>query len=675
MTRPDRKRDIRQARARIESLREEIRYHNKRYYVLNDPVISDREFDRLMAELAELEARYPALITPDSPTQRVGGEPSKEFPTVVHAVPMLSLTNTYSGEEVEAFDARVRRALDLDRVAYVAELKIDGVAVSLRYEGGVLVQGSTRGDGTRGDDITPNLRTIKSIPLRLSTADSDLLDIEVRGEVYLSRAAFKELNEVRRKEGEPLFANPRNAAAGSLKLLDSRLVAQRQLEICTYGVGEASAARLTTHVDVLSALKDIGLRVGEHWERCEGPGEVLRYCEVWAERKGGLPYDIDGVVVKVDDLDSRRLLGSTTKSPRWAIAYKFPAEEAMTTIIDIVAQVGRTGIVTPVAVLEPVEVSGSTVSRATLHNIDEIKRKDIRVGDVVAIEKGGEVIPKVNRVIVERRTGKEQPFSMPGKCPSCKGRLVRHEGEVAVRCENVACPAQVRGRILHFASRNAMDIEGLGPALVDQLVEGGLAKDFSDLYRLKLEELSGLERMGKKSAGNLLREIERSKEVSFTRLLFAIGIRQVGLHAAGILAERFGSLDGLASATREELEASEGIGPTIAASIISFFESPENRAVLAGLREAGVNPVQDTAPRRRPLAGKTFVITGTLEGYARDDARQRLVDLGARVTSSVSEKTDFLVVGANPGSKLKKARALGVQIIDEAEFRRLIGDR
>lgn len=662
------------ARARIEDLREEIRYHNKRYHVLNDPVISDYEFDQLVAELVELERQYPRLVTPDSPTQRVGGEPSREFPTVVHQVPMLSLANTYSAEEVTAFDARVRRSLGVREVGYVAELKIDGVAVSLRYEKGILVQGSTRGDGTRGDDITPNLRTIRQIPLRLSTADPGLLDVEVRGEVYLSRAAFAELNAVRAEEGESLFANPRNAAAGSLKLLDPRLAAERRLEIFAYGLAEAPPERVATHVDVLNTLREIGMRVGEHWEHCEGPEEVLRYCEKWEKGRSELSYDIDGVVVKVNALEYRRHLGATTTSPRWAIAYKFPSVEVTTRIVGIVAQVGRTGVVTPVAILDPVEVSGSTVSRATLHNIDEIRRKDIRIGDVVAIEKGGEVIPKVNRVIVERRSGNEHPFSMPKKCPSCGSRLAQHEGEVAIRCENVACTAQLRGRILHFAGRNGMNIEGLGHAIVNQLVERGLTRDFGDLYSLEKEDLLGLERMGEKSADNLLREIEKSKEVAFERVLYALGIRQVGFHAARLLAERFGSLERLQAAAPEELEAVEGVGPTIAESVRAFFENRENREVLRRLREAGVTLAHKARRGAQPLAGKAFVLTGRLEGYTREAARQRLTGLGARVTSSVSEKTDYLVAGADSGSKLEKAKRLGVAVLDEAEFRKLVGD-
>jgi DNA ligase (NAD+) len=674
MARRRSRKGIEQARARIEDLREEIRYHNKRYYVLNDPVISDCEYDQLVAELIELERQYPTLVTPDSPTRRVGGEPSREFPTVVHRVPMLSLANTYSAEEMSRFDARVRRSLSAQEVGYVAELKIDGVAVSLRYEKGVLVQGSTRGDGMRGDDITPNLRTIRQIPLRLSTADPGLLDIEVRGEVYLSRRAFTELNAARAEQGESLFANPRNAAAGSLKLLDPRLVAERRLEIFAYGLAQAPPERLATHVDVLGALEEIGMRVGEHWEFCEGPEEVLRYCEEWEERRSQLAYDIDGVVIKVNALEYRRQLGATTTSPRWAIAYKFPSVEVTTKIVDIVAQVGRTGVVTPVAVLDPVEVSGSTVSRATLHNIDEIRRKDIRVGDVVAIEKGGEVIPKVNRVIVERRTGEERPFSMPKKCPSCGSRLARHEGEVAIRCENVACPAQLRGRILHFASRNGMNIEGVGHAIVDQLVERGLTGDFADLYSLEKADLIELERMGEKSADNLLREIEKSREVPFERVLYALGIQQVGFHAARLLAERFGSLKRLEAATPEELEAVEGIGPTIAGSVRAFFENRENREVLRRLKEAGVALAQVARRGARPLAGQTFVLTGRLEGYTREAARQRLRGLGARVTSSVSEKTDYLVAGADAGSKLETAKRLGVRVLDEAEFRRLVGD-
>ncbi|MGE5588778.1 MAG: NAD-dependent DNA ligase LigA [Clostridia bacterium] len=671
--------ELRAVEERIRKLRDEIEFHNHRYYVLDDPVISDSEYDALMRELVELEAQYPELVTPDSPTQRVGAAPAEAFAAVVHRAPMMSLANVYSVEEIRAFDARVRRALGGEPVEYVAELKIDGLAVSLTYEDGRFVRGATRGDGTTGEDVTHNLRTIRSIPMRLRLDRP--ISIDVRGEVYMIRREFHRLNEKRRAAGEQLFANPRNAAAGSLRQLDPKVTAARPLDIFVYGIGYVSGAGSAapeTHLEALGLLREAGFRTNPNTRLCRTVDEVVDYCAYWGERRDTLDYEIDGVVVKVNSLAQQERLGATARSPRWAVAYKFPARQAMTMVRDIIVQVGRTGTLTPVAVLDPVELAGSTVSRATLHNEDIIKAKDIRVGDTVVVEKGGDVIPEVVKVVADRRTGAEREFRMPEKCPECGADVVRLEGEAASRCVGgMGCPAQVRETILHFASRDAMDIEGMGPSLVAQLLESGLVKTVADIYDLKLDDIARLERMGKKSAENLLRAIEGSKDRPLHRLVFALGIRHVGERSARDLAERFGTMDRLAAATYEELTGVPDVGPKVAESVLSFFREPRNREILRRLAEAGVNMKETekaVTPRESPLAGKTVVLTGTLERFTRKEAEEAVLARGGHVSSSVSRKTDYVVVGKDPGSKYDKARELGVTILDEHEFEALLGE-
>ena len=662
------------AKDRIEKLRREIQKHDYLYYVRNEPLISDYEYDMLLKELVALEKKHPEHITPDSPTQRVGGEPTEEFPTVVHPVRMLSLDNTYSPDELRDFHRRVIESLPRQKIEYVTELKIDGVAVSLRYEGGVFVQGATRGDGVRGDDITPNLKTIRSIPLRLLSDDPRLMNIEVRGEIYLPKATFQKLNVEREKTGERPFANPRNAAAGSLKLQDPQHVAQRGLDIFVYTL--TSGPEDETHYERLRLMSRSGLRVNPHYTLCQSIDEVLKSCDVWEEKRHDLDYETDGMVIKVNSLMQQRELGSTAKSPRWMVAYKFPTEEAITVLRNIQLQVGRTGTVTPVAVLEPVQLLGTTISRATLHNFDEIKRKDIRIGDYVVLEKGGEVIPKVIKVVKEKRSKGTRRFVVPTCCPVCRGPLVHLPEEVALRCENVDCPAQLKRRLQHFASRRAMDIEGLGPALLEQLVEQHLVQDYGDLYSLTQNDLISLERMAKKSAQNVLRAIAESRENSLYRLIFGLGIRHVGMNAARVLETVFSSLDDLVKARQEELEKIDELGPTMAASIVAFFKNERTLSVLEKLRRAGVH-FQGKKPTERervsPLTGKTFVLTGTLKEYTRDEAGELIRSLGGKVSSSVSSKTDYVIAGENPGSKLDKAKALRLATLNEDELKKLLG--
>lgn len=663
------------ARARIEELRELIRYHDLRYYVENDPEISDREYDLLLAELEGLEADRPELVTPDSPTQRVAGEPTEGFATVAHAAPMLSLDNTYSADELRAFDERVRSRLPGESVEYVVELKLDGVSVALRYDNGVLARGATRGDGSLGDDVTANLRTIRSIPLRLSGEHSGA-SIEVRGEVYMPRPGFEALNRERTDQGAQPFANPRNAAAGSLKLLDPGAVEERPLDAFFYQLVGAGDLGVATHERALSAMRSMGLRVIPDAALVPDVAGAIAECSRWQEGRSGLPFDVDGMVVKVNALEQQERLGATGKSPRWGIAYKFPAQTATTVVRGIAVQVGRTGKLTPVANLDPVTVSGSTVSRATLHNQDEIDRLDVRVGDTVLIEKGGEVIPKVVKVVRSNRKGRPRRFRMPSACPVCGEPVVKPPGEVDHRCENIRCAAQVKRGILHFAARGAMGIEGLGLALVEQLVEGGLVSDYGDLYVLGADELAALPRMGGKSAANLLAEIEKSKERPFPRLLFALGIRHVGTRVAEVLAERFPSIDALRDADTADLAEVDEIGPVIAASVRAFLDSSENRRVIDKLARAGLPMRAKRARRtgaRSALAGKTVVLTGTLESMTRDQARDAIARAGGRVTGSVSSKTDLVVAGAGPGSKHEKAGKLKVRIIDEKELKRLLG--
>lgn len=601
-----------EARRRAEKLREEIAEHNYRYHVLDAPTISDAVYDRLVRELRDLEERYPELITPDSPTQRVGAPPSDAFATVRHRTPMLSLANAFEEAELDAWERRVRTALGEASVHYVCELKIDGTAVSLVYQDGLLVTGATRGDGEQGEDVTPNLRTIPSIPLRLRTARPPAL-IEVRGEVYLPRAAFEAVNAQREASGEPRFANPRNAAAGSLRQLDPQVTAGRPLQIFAYGVGFAEGVDLRTHWEILGWLREAGFRTDPHAARCSTLEEVKEYLRTWTERRATLDHGTDGVVVKVDDLAQQAELGATTAAPRWALAYKFPAEQAITRLLDITINVGRTGALTPAAVLEPVRVSGVTVSSATLHNEDEIARKDIRIGDWVIVQRAGEVIPEVVAPLPERRSGEERPFVMPGRCPVCQTAVERRDGEAVARCPNPSCPAQVLERLYHFGSRDAMDIEGVGGRLLAQMLEAGLIRDPADLYHLTKEQLLSLDRMADRSAQNVLDAIARSRETTLARFLFALGIRHVGSHVADVLAAHFPTPEALMDASVEEVREVPGIGPTIAASVVDFFERPANRRLALRLLAAGVRPASGAArvqARGGPLDGAQFVFTG-----------------------------------------------------------------
>ncbi|HMI30605.1 MAG TPA: NAD-dependent DNA ligase LigA [Candidatus Limnocylindrales bacterium] len=658
------------AAKKIESLRRQIERHDHLYHVAGEPEISDREYDLLMRELADLEEAHPDLLDPDSPTQRVSRGLLPGFKTVRHSAPMLSLDNTYSLEELEEFDARVRKLLDKDEVEYAVEPKVDGVAVALRYEGGRFALGLTRGDGIEGDDITANLRTLRSVPLRLHTREAPA-DLEARGEVFMETRAFEKLNARRVEAGLNAFMNPRNATTGSLKTLDTSEVAKRPLQIFLFSVVRPERYGLKTQIEALAWMKELGLRVNPDNAKALGFAALRRTCERWEAKREKLPYGTDGLVIKVNSFREQGALGFTAKSPRWGIAYKFGAHEAETTLRDIELQVGRTGVVTPVAILEPVTLLGTVVSRATLHNQDEIERKDFRIGDRVVIEKGGEVIPKVLRVVPgSKRRGPK--YVMPTKCPVCGTPLVRDPEMAATRCENLFCPAQVRRRIVHFASRGALDIEGLGWKTVDWLVDAGLVNDPADLYHLRAEDLAKLPGMGEKSAANLIAGIEKSKRAPLYRLLHAIGIRHVGARIAQVLADHFGSLAALAEADENALLAVETIGPEIASSVVAFFSSKAGRTFIRRLTDAGVRP--ESSPPRRvastgPLAGKTFVLTGTLEDLTREDAARLIQEAGGKVTSSVSSKTGAVVAGLDPGSKLDKAKALGVEVWDEKQLK------
>ena len=663
---------------RIAELRDIIRAHEHRYYVLADPTVSDAEFDRLMAQLRELEARHPGLVTADSPTQRVGGRPAAGFATVEHLVPMLSLDNAYTEDDLRAFHDRVVKVLSAGgeappEVVYVAELKIDGLSIALTYDHGVLVRGVTRGDGARGEDVTGNVRTIRAIPLRLRQDVPGRL--EVRGEVFLPRASFDRVNQEREDADEPAFANPRNAAAGTMRSLDPAAVARRGLSAFVYQLVTDGDER-GGHAAAMERMRALGLPVEPNWRRCEGIEAVIAYCREWGERRHALGFDTDGVVVKVDDLALRARLGATNKFPRWATAYKFPAVQARTRLLQIAVNVGRTGAVTPYAVLEPVFLSGSTIQMATLHNEQEIARRDIRPGDLVIIEKGGDVIPKVVGPVLEDRPDGASPWEMPRECPACGSRLVRPGEEVVWRCLNASCPARLRRSLLHFASRRAMNIEGLGEALVDQLAERGLVSDVADLYALQADQVAALDRMGRKSAEKLLGQIARSKEAEFWRVLFGLGIRHVGERMAQALAAAFASMDALAAAPAESLQAVRDVGPVAAAAVREYFDEPHNRALVGRLRTAGLR-LEGEAPAPagvQPLAGTTFVLTGTLTGMTRDAAAQAIAARGGRVSGSVSKKTTYVVAGADPGGKLDRARELGVTVLDEAAFARLIMD-
>lgn len=670
---------------RIERLRAKIRYHDYLYYVLNSPEISDREFDALMEELQRLEREHPELVTPDSPTQKVGGEPLEEFTAAEHRSPMRSVDNTYNEEEVREFDRRVGRLLgEGARWAYVVEPKIDGVAINLIYEDGSLRQAITRGNGLRGDDVTQNVRTVANVPLRLYTGARRAhialagTTLEVRGEVYMSFEAFRQVNSEREAGGEPLFANPRNATAGSLKLLDPKITASRRLRAFTYEIGAHEGLDVPdSHWKRLQWLRDHGCPTNPSARKCAGIDQVLEKCVYWQEHIHELDYPVDGLVVKVDSAEQRLRLGATSKAPRWMMAYKFAAEQQVSRVENIEINVGKSGQLTPVAVLEPVQLSGTTVSRASLHNFDELERKDVRIGDHVLVEKAGEIIPQVIKVIVEKRTGRENKFRRPKKCPSC-GQPVRQDPEgVYVRCTNPRCPAQRVERITHFASRGAMDIEGLGEALVVQLVSSGLVQDCADPYYLKKDQVKALERMGEKSSQNLMDAIEASKDRGLARLLYALGIPSVGAHLADVLARNFRSLQELRNAPPEDLQTINEIGPVVARAIVEFFRLDSTTQVLEKLMRAGVNTEsQLAAVHQNPhVAGKAFVLTGTLAHRSRHEARQWIESLGGRVTSSVSARTDYLVVGEEPGGTLDKARALGVKELSEEEFEYLLGSR
>jgi len=660
----------------IEALRKKIAEHDDLYYLLNKPVISDQEYDGLYRRLKELEDAHPELIVPDSPTQRVGGHPAEGFAVVRHIVPMMSMENTYSAGELREFDERVRKNLKGEKYEYVVELKFDGVSISLLYENGRWVRGATRGDGTEGDDVSNNLKTIRSIPLKFNENVKKVpARVELRGEVYMTKDVFESLNREKKKAGEEPFANPRNAAAGSLKLLDPRIVAKRRLNIFIWGLGYCEGIDFGKHTDLLEYLKEAGFRVNPHFELCKEIEDVIKFCDLWEGKRKKLEFEIDGMVVKVNDLKQAQILGSTSKSPRWAIAYKFPAEKALTEVENIIVQVGRTGTITPVAILKPVRLSGSTVSRATLHNFDEIERLDVRIGDKVYVEKSGEIIPKVLSVAKEKRTGKEKSFSSPKSCPACASRLHSAPDEVALRCENAGCPAQIKERILHFASRDAMDIEGMGAAITDQLVDRGLIKDYADIYYLKMDDIKKLDRMAEKSAANLLNAIEKSKSNGLNRLIYALGIRHVGEHSARILADHFCSIDKLSGADLDELTRIDEIGPVMAESINDFFSNKENLKILKRLSETNIEMSRSGIEAKKGgiLEGKTVVITGTLKNYSRSRAEELVRRLGGNPSSSVSKNTYFVVAGEEPGSKIEKAKALGVKIIGEEEFRKMAG--
>ncbi|MFN8644437.1 MAG: NAD-dependent DNA ligase LigA [Candidatus Binatia bacterium] len=658
----------------IEALRREIRRHDELYYVQAQPAISDQQYDALMRELQTLEAAHPELVTPESPTQRVGGRPAEGFATVVHAAPMLSLDNAFDHDELRAFDERVRKGLGVDGpVRYVAELKIDGLSIALTYDDGRLVRGATRGDGVQGEDVTTNVRTIRAIPLVLR--DGPPGRIEIRGEVSLPKAEFARTNREREAAGEPVFANPRNTAAGAMRNLDPQHVATRGLRAWAYQLVGEPAVIPPTHEALLRRLSAMGLPVEGHWRVCDGIDAVWAFCQDWAEARKALPFETDGVVVKLDAVADRERLGITSKFPRWAIAFKFAAEQATTVLRAIRVNVGRTGAATPFAMLEPVFVAGSTISMATLHNAEDLARKDIREGDTVVIEKAGDVIPRVVGPVIREGVARAAPWVMPTTCPVCGHDLRRDDDEVVWRCGNSSCPARLRRSLEHFASRAAMNIEGLGEALVDQLVTAGLVRDAADLYALTAPQLEALERMGKKSAANLLAEIERSKQNDVWRLLYGLGIRHVGERAAQVLARHFGAVETLAAQSPEALEVVPEIGPVLAATIVEWFSDDANRALVAKLGAAGVKtegPVTAAVAVTGPLVGKSFVLTGTLTAMSRDDAAARIEALGGKVSSAVSRKTAYLVVGAEPGSKLEKARQLGVPVLEEAAFLTLI---
>ncbi len=660
----------------VEQLREKLRYHEYRYYVLDEPEISDAAYDKLMLKLQALETEYPELVTPDSPTVRVGGTPREGFQTVRHARAMLSLDNAFSYDALRDFDRRVREGSGSEKIEYIAEHKFDGLSISLQYSGGKLVRGVTRGDGTTGEDVTPNVKTIRSIPLQVDAAVLKKVklpaDFEVRGEVLMTRKAFEELNRQQEMSGGKIFVNARNSAAGAVRVLDPSITAARRLDFFAYYLFVDGKVPFAKHSDSLGALKQLRFRASDDWKLCSGIETVTAYCDDWDAKREKLPYEIDGVVIKVNSTAIQNELGFTAKAPRWAIAYKYPARQETTVVNDIIVQVGRTGALTPVAVLEPVQVGGVTVSRSTLHNMDEVERLGLQIGDTVLIERAGEVIPHVLKVVKEGKNRKA--FRMPKHCPECNSAIHHVEGEVAYRCVNAACPAKRKESVLHYASRHAMNIDGLGDKIVDQLVAKGLVKDVADLYALKEDEVAALDRMAEKSARNLLAEIEGSKLSSLARLIYALGIRFVGERTGQLLAEHFSSLEELAEADEERLVAVNEVGPKVAAAIVEFFSEPPNRQLIKKLQKVGVYP---TAEKRKvksqKLAGKSFVFTGGLANRSREEAGELVLQHGGKLSGSVSKKTDYVVVGTDPGSKYEKAKELGVTILDESGFEKLIG--
>ena len=663
------------AAAEIERLRDEIRHHEYLYYVEDDPQLSDAAFDRLMNKLKQLEAEHPGLVTPDSPTQRVGGQAREGLKAVRHSTPMISLDNSFSIEELQAFDRRVREAIGRDKIDYVAEHKFDGLSLSLTYEKGSLVRGVTRGDGTTGEDVTPNVKTIRSIPL---SVDPALLkkaglpgDFEVRGEVIMTRKAFQAMNEQQQEQGLKVFANPRNAAAGTVRVLDPKITASRRLEFFAYYLlvnGRVPRKRLSEALETLSLIH---FKASDDWELCHSLAEVERYIDRWESKREKLAYEIDGIVIKVDEISLQNELGFTSKAPRWAIAYKYPAHQETTLVKEILVSVGRTGVLTPFAVFEPVQIGGVTVVKSTLHNADEVERLNVHAGDTVLVERAGEVIPHVLKVV--KHGAEEKPFKMPAKCPVCGTPVHRREGEVAYRCVNVSCPARMRESMLHFAGRHAMNVDGLGEKIVEQLLEKGLVRDFADLYKLDLETLANLERMGEKSARNLLDELAASKKNSLARVIYAIGIPFVGERTAQLLASHFGSMEKIADASAEELMEVGEVGPKIAEGVREFFSESANRKLIERLKHAGVNMKEEVqAPVSAKFAGKTFVFTGTLANRTREEAEALVASHGGKAGGSVSKKTSYVVVGADPGSKFDKAKTLGVPILDEKQFEKLL---
>jgi len=662
------------AQKKIEQLRQQIRRHDYLYYVLNQPQITDQQYDKLFAELKGLEEQHPELISPDSPTRRVSGQPLEGFQTVTHAIPMLSIDNTYSADELRAFDERVAKGLGSRDYDYVVELKIDGVASSLRYERGRLVTGATRGDGRVGDDVTANVRTIKAVPLVLMADKIKIPDVlEVRGEVYMPTKAFVELNKHRQKAGEALFANPRNGTAGSLKLLDSKITAQRNLSFFAYATGEISRPLGSDHYETLQAFRKLGLPVNPHIKRAKNIDQVIEICNGWVDKRSDLPYQTDGMVVKVNRFDQRETLGFTGRAPRWCISYKFAAEQAETVVESIDVQVGKGGTLTPVANLTPVFLAGTTVKRASLHNFDQLDRLDVRVGDTVIIEKAGEIIPQVIEVKKQRRPAHTVPFKPPKKCPNCGGDVKKDQDGVFLRCINPHCLGQLKEKLRYFGGRGQMDIEHLGEALIDQLVEAGLVKNFADIYKLTKEDLVELERMADKSARNVIDSIEASKTRPLWRLVAGLGIRHIGSQTAQVLADHFGSLDALMNATQSALDAIEQVGGKVAESIYEFFHDDKNIAVIKGLLSAGVKPeLPKRAKSKGKLAGKTFVLTGTLPHYKRNEVEKMIRDNGGKISSSVSKTTDYVIAGADPGSKLDKANKLGIKVISEKDFMEML---